>query len=296
MRFVVAEEGDERRLRENVRHAGAVAGGNRADFGAVADAVVERQLLQFGFLRSFTENAEAGIGLALQNQREGFDEALMPFVAFEPPDGEDGRVGAVHFDGRDFGQVRAVGDDGELVGGQVQALLKQLRLEIGDGDQLCRTCQQGTQKPGLQVARGIAVAGRMPTAMEREHVGDARAFGCQHCQRRNERVNALAVDDVPAASGNCVTSDFAVQLRREVVVAVGGVGAHAQDVDAFDDIFRHKLAGWVGGEHGDADATRRHAPRDFVDVGFDAAHEREVARRDHQDAHRGCHDCTSRIG
>src|SRR5215204_1686310 len=64
----------------------------------------------------------------------------------------------------------------------------------------------------------------MSTAVEGDDVGDVRPLRCEHSERRDEGVVALAMHNIPAT-----TSDGAVDSGREVKVTPGWPSTHSLD-------------------------------------------------------------------
>ena len=114
--------------------------------------------------------------------------------------------------------------------------------------------------------------------------------GREHCQRRHERVVALAMNEVPITAG-----DQRIEARRQVPVALAGPGLHTPGRHAVEAArCVDKLAAPVGRQDRHVESGRGHARRHLLDVRLDPAHHRIGVGRHHRDArgtsNRAAHD------
>src|SRR6266568_228115 len=65
--------------------------------------------------------------------------------------------------------------------------------------------------------------------MESDNIWDLRFFSCQHCQRWNECVAALAMNEIP-----CAIFDTRKYLRGDAVITLRGPGPDANDAHALN--------------------------------------------------------------
>src|SRR2546428_56042 len=114
----------------------------------------------------------------------------------------------------------------------------------------------------------------MTTGMERDDVRDTRTPRSKHRQRSYERMKALDVDDIPAAS-----DDLAVDLRREVVVVPRGPRADTPDMHPLYVLEGRQCSAGIRRQDRDVRTARGHTTRDLVDVELDAPDVRQIARR-----------------
>ncbi len=117
----------------------------------------------------------------------------------------------------------------------------------------------------------------MPPTVECDHVGDARAPGREHRDRRDEGVVALAMHDIPRAIG-----DGAGDSWCEVVVTPRGPGAHPPEADAVEPLAGWSPTGAIRRQDRDVGAGVRQPPRYLGHMRLDPAHVGKVARRDHE--------------
>src|ERR1700761_7165260 len=121
----------------------------------------------------------------------------------------------------------------------------------------------------------------MPAAVEGKHIGQPPAQRRGHRQRWDEGMVALNMDKVGIARENA-----AVDVWRNVVVALSRPCRHAGHIYLPYRLLRRKSANAICGEHADAETLLNQAAAGLVDVGLNAAHFREEALCHHQDLQR----------
>src|SRR5262245_54425675 len=76
--------------------------------------------------------------------------------------------------------------------------------------------------------------------------------------------------------------DHTIDIRREVVVALGWPGADTADANTLGLLGSRQLSARIGGEYGDVDTIAGETARYFIDMVLNPAHIREVAWGHHQ--------------
>ncbi len=107
---------------------------------------------------------------------KGGDHPVMTLVVLQPADRRDRRrpIGlTVAVAGGGEGEVGAVGNQHELLGGDAELAAVLLDLEAGDRDQSRRPLQQRPQQRPLQAADAVARLRGVAAAVEGDDVGDA---------------------------------------------------------------------------------------------------------------------------
>ena len=119
----------------------------------------------------------------------------------------------------------------------------------------------------------------MPAGVKRHDVGKSSAPGREHRERRNERLEPLQMNDVPGA-----LADFAIDVRRKVIVATGRPGGDPPHDDPCVMLDGRQSLARVRRQDRHLQAERDESAGDLLDMELDAADVRPVSRRDHQDA------------
>src|SRR6266705_1719476 len=122
--------------------------------------------------------------------------------------------------------------------------------------------------------------------MECDDIWCLRFFSCQHCQRWNECVAALAMNEIP-----CAIFDTRKHLRGDAVVTLRGPGPHTNNAHSLDHFLFGQwssLGMWHSCKNRDTDSSTRKTTSNFIDLRFNTTYIREISRSHHQNVKSTC--------
>ena len=181
-------------------------------------------------------------------------------------------------DGQGFGPVP---DQPDARFGDMQGSGELLALVLAYGHQRGGGTQQRRDQLPLQGPQRLSQTGRVPAGVKGQDRRDTRAPRRGKRGRGDQRVDPLDVNDVVVVVSPHQVSG---QTRREVVVPGTGVGPEAPDSVAGHDLVGRQLPGGVGRQDGHVHTGGGQSAGNLVDVGLDAAHQRQGPGGHHRDA------------